>query len=142
MLQRVDKTAGGPNRMEHRGPADPHRPTIVRQSPDLLYSACAFDLDAGAVQVEVGPTEGYLSVAFFDRATNNFRTLTPKDLAATNGPVTLVSARHTAPPDTGVVVQSPTQRGIILIRRRISTDESLARMLKAQTGDHCQVIAG
>ena len=51
-------------------------------------------LDAGAVQVEVGPTEGYLSVAFFDRATNNFRTLTPKDLAATNGPVTLVSARQ------------------------------------------------
>ena len=46
---------------------------VVRPSPDLLYSACPFDLSKGPLKITAHvPHSTYWSVSGFDAATNNF----------------------------------------------------------------------
>ncbi|MEM9899554.1 MAG: DUF1254 domain-containing protein, partial [Pseudomonadota bacterium] len=75
-MSAMAETGDGVNSMTARPPTDPFKPSIVRPSPDLLYSTCVFDLSDGRVAVRIGETDGYVSIGFFDTVTNNFKTFT------------------------------------------------------------------
>jgi hypothetical protein len=58
--------------------ADNH--PIVRQSPDLLYSSCVFDVSKGPVVIDVEPVlSGYWSVSIFDARTDVAKVLSNQD---------------------------------------------------------------
>ncbi|MBI1392817.1 MAG: DUF1254 domain-containing protein [Alphaproteobacteria bacterium] len=132
----VAARAGDWNRMVHAPPPSPDARTIVRPSPDLLYSICAYDLADGPVAIETGATEGYFSISFYDGATNNFRTENDDTLDADRASMTIVRAGDAAPTGT-TTVRSPSERGVALIRRRISTPDRIAAALASQAGDAC-----
>jgi len=114
----------------------------VRPSPDLLYSACPFDLDkvgSGGVRISANAMpHTYWSVSVFDAETNNFFTL--NDSQAKSGSVDIVIVGpHTGLVDNGAPrqVRSPTARGLVLFRTLIDNDNHLAAIDTARRHASC-----
>lgn len=127
VLGRMTERAGY-NAMVHPPRPNAANNTIVRSSPDLLYSACAYDLSAGPVRISAEvPPDTYWSMSFYDLNTNNYRVI--NDGQATAGAVLIVLRRdgeNGLPPAGAEVITSPTERGVILIRTLINDETRLA----------------
>ena len=72
--------------------------TIVRASPDILYSVCVYDVSDGPVVVEAPwPADGnYTSVSFYDARTNNFAVFSDRDGDASPVGIVLTGNADTA----------------------------------------------
>jgi len=119
----------------------PQSQVVVRSSPDLFYALCRYDLSVpGTVlRVSVGEWEGYQSLSFFDASTNNFATLrgTGKSVEAhLHYPTEEVRAVSDFPDGW---IQSPSERGVILIRRLAPTQELFDQALETAEADACEV---
>lgn len=70
---RMTAAGGGTNVMVHAERSSHASRTVVRPSPELLYSICWYDLSKGPVRVLTGaPTGTYWSVALYRDNTDNF----------------------------------------------------------------------
>jgi uncharacterized membrane protein len=131
----------GINKMAH-GP----RPTaasrgVVRPSPDLLYSTCVYDLDTGPEHVHArGMPKTYWSVSLFDAETNNFYVV--NDRQAKDGSVDFfIAAPRQAAPLGGVVVRSPSTKGLVLFRTLIDDEAHFAAIDAARRHAMCEPFA-
>lgn len=115
----------GRNQAVHPPRVDATSRAVVRPSPDLLYSACAFDVSDGPVRVTADvPGDTYWSVSMFTDRTDNFFVVS--DRQATGGRIDLVVARPGADlalPPGAVRVDAPSTRGAIL-QRTLVIDEA------------------
>ncbi|MEM1104783.1 MAG: DUF1254 domain-containing protein [Pseudomonadota bacterium] len=116
----------------------PESQTVVRPSPDLVYSVCRFDLSKTerVLNIVVGEFDGLSSVSFFDARTNNFATR-----AVPEG-VRLQLRLSRAAPDAQTaseieVVQAPSDVGLVLIRRLAPTAAQFAEVEAASRFDMC-----
>jgi uncharacterized membrane protein len=110
---------------------------IVRPSPDLAYSACAFDLADGPVRIRAAPWGQYWSLALYASNTDNF--WTGNDRAFPNGAQIVLIAKgqtHAAAPGE-TVVESPSRRGIALIRRLAPRAADFAAVEQVRAQDVC-----
>jgi uncharacterized membrane protein len=115
----------GTNAAVHPPRVDEASRAVVRPSPDLLYSACAFDLADGPVRVTADVArDTYWSVSMFAANTDNFFVVS--DRQTTAGRVDLVLARPGTAvtlPAGAVRVDAPTMRGVVL-ERTLVIDEA------------------
>ena len=114
----------------------PQTQSIVRSSPDLYYALCRYDLgDAGAqIRLHMAAWPDYQSLSFFDARTDNFAVL--------RGAGKSVSVRLLPPGSAqqqGAII-SPTQRGVILIRRLAPDAMRFDAAAAAGRNDSCDVI--
>lgn len=111
--------------------------TIVRPSPDFAYSACVYDLSDGPVRIHVTPWSDYWSLSLYAGNSDNYYVL--DDREAQNGADVLLIRAGSAAPDRepATIVQSPTQRGIALIRRLAPTPDAYAAAAQVSHGDVC-----
>ncbi|MBU6297228.1 MAG: DUF1254 domain-containing protein [Alphaproteobacteria bacterium] len=146
MARALDMLAadGGYNTLTHAPRADANSRKIVRPSPDLLYSACPFDLDKahGALRVYARVPRGtYWSVSVFDAHTDNI--FVENNRQARGGKVDFVivgpksglidgGAAH-APPQ----VYSPTTKGLVLFRTLIDDEANLPGIDAARRQASC-----
>lgn len=119
----------GVNAMLHAPRPNAMNDTIVRSSPDLLYSTCVYDVsDKPVVLTARVPRGTYWSAAFYDINTNNYRVI--NDRQATAGSITVVVTKAGTPaasaPAGAEAIVSPTNRGLILIRTLINDDNAFA----------------
>ncbi len=117
--------------------------SVVRPSPDLAYSACRFDLSSApnGVRVAMGQFSGYSSLSFFDAQTNNFRTIRGNVEAQETVLLRPAGGTPYAPvTEAEDVTHSPSQKGIILIRRLAPTEEEYVAAAKAAQGDECRAL--
>jgi len=110
-----------PERFVRSPMADETMRHITMPSPDLLYTACIYDLTHAPLRIRADPKlENYWSVAFYAGNTDNY--LVVNDRAAGGKPVDLllVSTNNLNPPkkvpDGARVVVAPTDKGFILVR--------------------------
>lgn len=113
----------------------PQTQRVVRSSPDLYYALCRYDLrdPAARLTVRMGAWPDYQSLAFFDARTDNFATL--------RGTRRAIAVRLLPPgsaPEAGAIV-SPSERGVILIRRLAPTAERFAAAAEAGKADACSL---
>lgn len=115
----------------------PKTQTVVRSSPDLFYALCRYDFAGPGPESELdlvmGAWPDYQSLSLFDAKTNNFATL--------RGVGKMVRVRLLPPgsaPAAGAVV-SPTQRGVILIRRLAPDAPRFAAAAEAGKDDVCRI---
>lgn len=131
----------------------PQTQQIVRSSPDLYYALCRYDLSAEewpsresgrGLEVSMAQWDDYQSLSFFDAQTNNFATIrgTGKAIKVTmwkggSGYVEPNPAGSTKPGRLSFTVYSPTETGVVLIRRLAPSDEAFAKAAEPGRGDQC-----
>jgi uncharacterized membrane protein len=98
---------------------------IVRPSPDFAYSACVYDLSQGPVVLRAAEWEPYWSLSLYAENTDNFYVIDDRE-ADYGAEITLVRAGRPHPDDAATVVESPSRRGIALIRRLAPSPETHA----------------
>jgi len=128
--QQVNRFVFGPRTTQHsRG--------VVRPSPDLAYSSCAYDLSNGPLLVEAAPSPdaGYGSISVFAANTDNIAVF---DSGQNPNGIRFVLARQgqQAPAGEKVVI-SPSNRGLILDRRLAPNAELFAKADQARRADKC-----
>ena len=101
---------------------------VVRPSPDLLYASCIYNLEDGPVVIAAKVPERYWSMQFYQMNTDNYAGITNQgDEQYRIGDtleVTLIAADDIPGNYTGEVIQSPTKRGIVLLRASAIGDRS------------------
>lgn len=109
---------GPMNAFTHAPPVRADVRTIVRPSPDLLYSSCPFDLTDGPVVVEAWPIpDRYSSISVFDARTDAVFVRNDEQMRGNRLRVILALHGQVPPPDQGAeMVRLSHPRGIVLQR--------------------------
>ncbi len=104
---------------------------VVRPSPDLLYASCVYNLDKGPIVVRAPVPERYWSMQFYQMNTNNFAGISnqreQRFRAGTHAEVTLIGPDSNPADYAGEVIQSPTTRGVMLLRASGIGDDTQAQ---------------
>lgn len=143
-MDRIESLSGDAVGVRHAPPVTADNQTIVRASPDILYSVCLYDLADGPMRIDVTwPTnDNYASVSFYDANTNNFRAISDRDV---DGPTTsIILARRFesfAPDQTDAHASAPTTTGLILFRRVIDASSDLDIAETERQGFTCRQMA-
>jgi uncharacterized membrane protein len=115
----------GENSFVHPPLATAESRTIVRPSPDLAYSSAVFEVSERPLRVVVPLTAPYTSLSGFASDTDNFFAL--NDLTAGVDTIDLVLVGPSTPRGglEGLrVVESPSDRGVLLVRRVVPSAEA------------------
>jgi uncharacterized membrane protein len=137
----MTKLAGAANTIAHAPRATWRSRTVVRPSPDLLYSICVYDLGAagGAVRVSTHDMpQSYWSVSVFDADTNNFYALNDEQSKTGETNFILMPQGRTADAGRLPVVGAPTGRGIVLFRTLVNDEAHLAEVDTARHNAVCE----
>lgn len=114
---------------------------VVRPSPDLLYTACVFDLSEHPLHLHTPVPDGYVSVSGFGADTTNFfaRHGGAGGGVAPGGMIDLVLAHGAIRGGTsGVpVIQAPSTRGVVLFRTLITDRAQLTALRALQAQQSC-----
>jgi uncharacterized membrane protein len=113
---------------------------IVRPAPDLAYSACAYDLNQGPIEIRVTPWRGYWSLSLYSDNSDNFFVMDDREARA-GADISLIRLGATAPEHAPQVVESPSTRGIALIRRLAPTQNDYNDTKDVAKSDICAAIA-
>lgn len=113
---------------------------IVRPSPDFAYSACVYDLSDGPMLITATPWNSYWSLSLYSANSDNYYVIDDRE-ARYGAEVTLVrrGARH--PEGASTVVESPSTRGIALIRRLAPSPATYAAAADVARRDLCESIS-
>lgn len=113
---------------------------IVRPSPDFAYSACVFDLSEGPVIITATPWDDYWSLSLYGANSDNFFVIDDRE-AHYGAEITLVRKGAAHPEGASMVVESPSARGIALIRRLAPTPSTYDAAAAIASEDVCANIA-
>ena len=123
--------ASEPNQLNLTPRPDENSRWVVRPSPDLLYASCLYNLEQGPVLISAPVPERYWSMQFYQMNTGNFAGITnqrdQQSRVGTRVEVTLVGPEANPANYSGEVIQSPSTRGVILLRASAIGDDSQAR---------------
>jgi uncharacterized membrane protein len=146
IMARTLARMGPPNTMRFAKRPDETSRGVVRPSPDILYSACPFDLSKGPLKLTARvPHSTYWSVSAFDAATNNF--FVRNDLQTAGDSIEILAVRPgmALPPlDTAtdrVILFAPTTKGLFLIRMVIDDDKNLPALDALRRQAACETVA-
>ncbi len=133
----------GSNIIAHGPRVDETARQVVRPSPDLLYSICAFDLSEGPVRFTAPVPEGtYASLSFYGLDSTNFYAESDRSAAGDRFDVILV-AEGTQPPsgDGSHIVLAPGAKGIALFRTLITDEIAFPRLDAARREAGCAPVS-
>lgn len=127
---RIEDRAGGANVWLHAERVTPQTQQVVRSSPDLAYSACAWDLSEGPVRISAPAWDDYFSVSLYDSRSDNFFVANGRDTGGDGVDLLLATrdqAADLASTDGLLTVVSPGTTGIALLRYLAPTPSAFAR---------------
>jgi uncharacterized membrane protein len=127
----------GINQIHHAPLPDAEWRTIVMPSPDLLYSACAYDVSNRPLLITAELPEGYWSVSAFANNTDNFFVQNDRTASNHRARVVFSSQPDFRDPGGGTVVQVPSKTGIILFRQLVLDRENLPKAQTIQRAATC-----
>ena len=111
---------------------------VVRPSPDLLYSVCAYDVSKAPLRISASVPDTYWSLSFFASNTDNFFVINDREVQANPADILLVGpAMSYKNPGNAQVVTSPSSRGVALIRILITDENSIEELTEIQRQDSC-----
>ena len=120
-MERIEASAAASDGVRHAPRLREDNQTIVRASPDILYSVCAYDLSEGDLALTVPwPADGnYASISFYDARTNNFAVISDREAEGEAMHLVLSSDPYES------ALHAPTDRGLALYRRVIDAETDL-----------------
>ncbi|HUS25246.1 MAG TPA: DUF1254 domain-containing protein [Candidatus Binatia bacterium] len=129
----------------HAPRADASARTVVRPSPDLLYTACVFDVSRRPLHITGPVPDSYASLSGFAANTDNFFALNDAAVTADASgrrrfDVVLARAPLAQLPPGARLVLSPTARGLVLFRTLIPDEATLPALLALQQQQACEPL--
>lgn len=109
---------------------------VVRPSPDFAYSTCVFDLSNGPVVITATPWDSYWSLSLYGANSDNFFVIDDRE-AHFGAEITLVRGGAAHPEGASMVVESPSTKGIALIRRLAPTPDTYNAAAQVAAEDVC-----
>lgn len=113
---------------------------VVRPSPDFAYSTCVFDLGNGPIVITAAPWGDYWSLSLYGANSDNFFVIDDREAHA-GAEITLVRRGAARPENAITVVESPSTRGVALIRRLAPTPSAYDAARTVAPGDVCASVA-
>ena len=117
---------------------------IVRPSPDLLYTACVFDVSEKPLHITAPVQDSYVSVAGFAADTSNFFSVNDSQVEPGADGVKrfdMVIARQAGVVAAGAkLVIAPSDRGLILFRSLVPREQDEARVKEFQKQQRCETF--
>jgi len=113
--------------------------SVVRPSPDLLYSIIIYDVSQNPLRITAMVPETYWSVSFFASNSDNFFVINNEQ--AESNPIELLLVGKNKPqPALGNarVIVAPSERGIVLFRLFITDVQALPELVKIQKQAFCR----
>jgi len=132
----IAQAAGGWNECFHRRDLDLRRGGIRRANPDVLPTAIAYDLKNGPLRLK-GPTwPAYWSLSAYQQNSDNYYVINDRSLPEED--FDLVFSREPIEVADNVKnVVSPTQKGIIVVRRLVPPGQDLSELHANQDSMYC-----
>jgi uncharacterized membrane protein len=145
IMARTLARMGAPNTMRFAKRPDETSRGVVRPSPDILYSACPFDLSKGPLKLTARvPHSTYWSVSGFDAATNNFFVRNDQQISGDSIEILALRPGMPLPPlDTAterVILFAPTTKGLFLIRMVIDDEKNLPALDALRRQASCETV--
>lgn len=134
-------TVGKVNSMNHGGPPRAGSDRVPMTNPDFLMSRCAYDVSARPLRVTASVPGTYWSISFYASNTDNFYVI--NDEEAPSKKVTLVLARRDSPyagKAGEIVVRSPSDTGLVLVRMLITDRGALDRLRRVQLEARAEAV--
>ncbi|WP_373486815.1 DUF1254 domain-containing protein [Blastomonas sp.] len=130
----------GVNRMTHSPLVTASRQTIVRPSPDLAYSVCAFDLSDAPLAIHAQPVPGhYWSLTVFDHQTNVAFVASDRDSKGAPVDIVLATAGQQVP--VGVQrIDLHADKGVALIRVLVNSRETFDSVREYRNQSWCRPV--
>lgn len=130
---KISERAGGVNVVIHNPPTTAANNPIVNSSPDLLYSACAFDLSKGPIRFRAKVPDSYWSISGFDAETNNFFSMNNEQIRSKDFELVLVGPDWSSKVDGNArMVKAPTMRGVVLFRTLVPAANKIEGLIRTQ----------
>lgn len=122
-------------------PTSEHR-TVVRPSPDLIYTICAFDVSKTALKISAPvPSDTYFSLSMFDDKTNNFFVVNDTQLDKDTLDVVLVKSSDQVSGLGGApIVIAPSDTGVVLFRTLISSEDRFEELDAIRRQATCEAM--
>jgi len=141
MLLTKVTTGAEPNRIVHGSLVTAESRDVVRPSPDLLYSACPFDLSEGPLRVTARVPETYFSISAFADNTDNFFVLNDQQVDVDQVAIVLVTEdQHHSPKPAERVVVAPSVEGVVIFRILIEDRNAPDRAFEVQRQADCRPV--
>lgn len=131
----------GMNAMLHAPRPSAASSTVVRPSPDQLYSACVYDLAKGPVVFEgEAPADSYWSLSFFAHNSDNFFVVNDRELKSKQFRYVLIAEGRKAPEGMpeNEIIRSPSKTGIVLQRIFIAQEEQAGPLDEMRRSTSCK----
>lgn len=130
----------GFNQMTHAPLVSAESQTIVRPSPDLAYSVCAFDLTDGPIKVHAHPVPGhYWSLTVFDSETNVAFVESDRDSNGTPVDVVLATADQAMPGGVRKITM-PSIKGVALLRVLLNDRAEFGAVSRDRERSYCRAL--
>lgn len=133
---------GAKNTIVHAPPVSALTRHVVRPCPDLLYSACGFDLSEKPLHVTAPiPEDTYWSISMFANNTDNFFVMNDRKLGSKEVDIVLVKKGESfTGKENSIVVESPSERGLILFRMLIKDETKVDELISVQKQASCRPL--
>jgi|GEM_PF-1144588 len=139
---RIMVRAGGWNQCRHNREYGPQFGTVARANPDSIVTSMAYDVRTGPVRISGITWPAYWSLSLYQHNSDNYFTLNDQQLEAPQFDIAIVQAGYEGGPIEGArIVESPSDTGIMLIRRFVSTEDELEAVIANQDQMDCGPVA-
>lgn len=145
MAVAMDKISGGGARINvwsHAPRTSIASRAIVRPSPDLAYSSCVYDLSKGPVRITAPRWDDYASLSIFAANTDNVYVINDRQMPPGGADILLIRKGSARPATSAVVVESPSAKGIALLRYLAPTPERFRAAAAARASARCELWKG
>lgn len=128
-------------RMVYAKPVTAASRSVVRPSPDLIYSTCAFDVSQTPVRITAPVPDTYYSISAFDMNTDNFFTVNDKQVKSNTMEIVIIAPGTSYGGDgKEIVITAPGTKGVVLFRMLIKDREKLEELIKIQKQATCTLV--
>ncbi|MDO8838533.1 MAG: DUF1254 domain-containing protein [Parvibaculum sp.] len=132
--------AGGVNKAVYPDPVTAASRGIVRPSPDLLYTACVYDIGARPLRITSPVPDTYWSLSMFASNTDNFFVVNDRQTKAGRIEIILATDDTAKSGNDTPVVIAPSSRGIILFRSLIASDAARPEVDALRRQSRCEPL--
>ena len=134
---RIVKGAGNWNSCYHNRAFGPRANSARRANPDSIISSMAYDLSEGPVRISGTIWPKYWSLSLYQQNSDNYFVVNDRQLPDRAFDFVIVQEGDENSVTSGTKISSPTDKGIMLIRRFASQESDMPAIIENQNAMYC-----